>query len=558
MKLKKLMATITASLLVSSIILTGCGANDNKNSTSKGNVKEKIVYALPTAPTGIFNPLISNTVYDGAVNSLVYSSLLSYDKEYKLKNDLAEEYKVSEDNLTYTFKLKKDLKWHDNKPLTAKDIEYTFKAIANKNYDGPNTNVLDGIKGVKEFTEGKTDKIEGIKVVDDKTIEFKFNESYSVALGNIGTLGIIPEHIWGSTSPEKWKESKDLLSKPIGSGPYKLAKFENGQSVEFDRNEDFYKDKAKTKKFVFKVTNPETAQGEVVNGTLDIADVSNLKQRDRDSLKSQGFNIVSYPQNSVVYMGLNLRRDKFKDVKVRQALMYGINREEALNKLSEGNGTLVSIPMLPSSWAYPKNAKLNDYKFNVNKAKDLLKEAGWEDRDNDGIIENAKKEKFEVKLHSPSNNKAQQQRAVLIQSNLKELGIKVDILSMEFSTLMQQVVGDHEFDMYMMLNMLPIDPDPKPFWHSAAASDKKNTFAWNISSYKNPEADKLMDDALKTVDMEKRKELYANYAKIMNNDVPWVSFFSPNIVKATNSKLKNFNPNTNLDFLDVENWYIEQ
>ncbi|MEW8954997.1 peptide-binding protein [Clostridium sp.] len=558
MKAKKLITIFASSLLIASLVLTGCSSKGSKDTGSTGRVKDKIVYALPTAPTGIFNPLISNTTYDGAVNSLVYSSLLSYDKDYKLNNELAEEYKVSEDNLTYTFKLKKDLKWQDGKPLTTKDVEYTFKTLADKNYDGPNRNIVEGIKGAKEYTEGKTDKIEGIKVVDDRTIEFIFNEPYSVALGNIGTLGIIPEHIWGSVSPEKWKESSELLTNPVGSGPYKLTKFETGQSVEFEKNDSFHGDKAKTNKFIFKVTNPDTVQGEIINGTIDVADVSDLKEKDRESLKSQGFNLVSYPKNSIIYMGMNLRDEKFKDVKVRQAITYGINRQEALDKLAEGNGTIVNVPMLPSSWAHPKNTNLNEYKYSVEKAKELLKEAGWEDRDNDGIVENNKNEKFEVTLHTPSDQKPQEQRALLIQSNLKEIGIKVDILTMEFSTLMQQVVGDHDFDMYLMNNMMPIDPDPKPYWYSTAASDKPGTFAWNISSYKNPEVDKLIDEALKVVDMEKRKEIYAKYGEIMNNDVPWVYFFSPNVVKATNSKLKNFTPNTNLDFLDVENWYIEE
>lgn len=559
MKIKKILTLFTATVLVGSMILTGCGKSEGTKEQSDGvKMKDKIIYALTTAPTGVFNPLISDTTYDEAVNDLVYSSLLTYDKDYKLKNDLASEYKVSEDGLKYTFKLKKDLKWQDGKPLTIKDVEFTFKSIANKNYNGSKASSVANIKGVKDYQDGKSDKIEGIKVTSDDTIEITFEKAYSVALGDFGTMAIIPEHIWSSMPVEKWKESKDLLSKPVGSGPYKLIKFETGQSVEFEKNDNYYGDKAKTPKFIFKVVNSDTVQGELNNGTVDIADITTLKKKEREDLKAKGLNLTTYPQSGVVYMGMNLRKDNFKDVKVRQAINYAINKQEALDKLSEGNGTLVSVPMLPSSWAYPKNAKLNDYAYNVEKAKELLKDAGWEDKDKDGVVENKNNEKFAVKLHCPANRKDQEQRAVLIQSNLKEVGIKVDIVTLEFKTVMQQVVGDHDYDMYMMVNMLPIDPDPKPYWHSTAASDKKGTFAWNISSYKNPEADKLMDEALTTTDQSKRKEIYENFAKIMNNDVPWVNFFTPNIVKATTSKLKNFTPNTNLDFIDVENWYIEQ
>lgn len=557
MKSKKIVYSIMTTIISMSLVFTGCGAKDtSKTASSEAKVKEKIVYALNTAPTGVFNPLISNTDYDSAVNSLIYSGLLTYDKDYNLKNDLAESYEVSKDNLRYTFKLKKGIKWQDGKDLTIEDVEFTFKSLANKNYDGSGADAIEKVKGFKDYKEGKTDTIEGIKVKGD-TIEFSFEKPYSVALGKIGTTAIIPKHIWGQVPVEKWKESSDLLSKPVGSGPYKFVKFEKGQSVEFERNEDFYGNKAKTKKFIFKVTNPETVQGELQNGTVDIADVSTLKQKDREDLKQKGFGLVSYPKNAVLYMGINLRQERFKDVKVRQALMYGINRKDNLEKMAEGNGVLVNVPMLPSSWAYPKDG-LNEYNYDVNKAKSLLKEAGYEDKDNDGILENAKNEKFKVKLHCPSNNKDQEQRALLIQSNLKDLGIDVEILTMEFSTLMQQVVGDHEFDLYLMANMLPIDPDPKAYWHSTAASDKKGTFAWNISSYQNPEADKLMEQGIEVSDVNKRKEIYKEYAKIMNNDVPWVYFFSPNIVKATNAKLKNFNPNTNLNYIDVENWYIEE
>lgn len=559
MKIKKILSLLTATVLVGSMILIGCGKSESAKEQSAGvKMKDKIVYALTTAPTGVFNPLISDTTYDEAVNDLVYSSLLTYDKDYKLKNDLASEYKVSEDGLKYTFKLKKDLKWQDGKPLTIKDVEFTFKSLANKNYNGSKASSVSNIKGVKDYQEGKIDKVDGIKVIGDDTIEITFEKAYSVALGDFGTMAIIPEHIWASVPIEKWKESKDLLSKPLGSGPYKLIKFENGQSVEFEKNDNYYGDKAKTPKFIFKVVNADTVQGELTNGTVDIADVTTLKKKEREDLKTKGLNLNTYPQSGVVYMGMNLRKDNFKDVKVRQAINYAINKQEALDKLSEGNGTLVSVPMLPSSWAYPKSVKLNDYAYNAEKAKELLKEAGWEDKDKDGVLENSKNEKFAVKLHCPANRKDQEQRAVLIQSNLKEVGIKVDIVTLEFKTVMQQVVGDHDYDMYMMVNMLPIDPDPKPYWHSTAASDKKGTFAWNISSYKNSEADKLMDEALMTTDQGKRKEIYESFAKIMNNDVPWVTFFTPNIVKATSPKLKNFTPNTNLEFIDVENWYIEQ
>lgn len=557
MKKNKILFVLLASIMTFMVLLTGCSStSEEQGESDKKQIKDKLVYAIWSSPTGVFNPLLNDTTYDDYVIDLTYSSLLKFNKDGELVCDLAEKYEVSDDNLSFTFHIKKDAKWHDGKPVTAQDIAFTFESMADKDYAGAGYGNVERLKGAKDYHEGKAKSIEGIKVLNENTIKFEFEKVYSPGLLNIGFEGIIPKHVWGEVPIVKWKESNELLNNPVGSGPYKMLKFEPGQYVELERFDEYYGQTAKTKTFIFKVTNQDTAQAELINKTIDIADVTSLKAKDIELLESEGFKIKSYPNKLIQYMGFNLRDERFKEKQVRQAFMYAINRKLMVEKLIEGNGVVVNTPMLPSSWAYPKSDILNHYDYNMEKAKALLKEAGWEDKDGNGIVENNKNEEFVVELKYPTGNKTREQIAPIVQASLKEIGIKVELSSLEFSTLMDQVVGNHEFELYLMGNNLDLDPDPKPYWHSSAASDEKGVYAWNISGLKNKEADSFMEQGLSTLDMNKRKQVYEKFAKLMNEELPWVYLFCQNTRITYNPNLENFNPTTHLDLFDAENWTI--
>ena len=353
---------MTATLAIS--ILTGCSNKGNKNDNAvQPDSKNSIVYALTSSPTGTFNPLLNDTVYDDAVISLTYNSLLSFDENLNPQPELAKSYEVSDDNLSITFKLKDNIKWNDGKPFTTDDVAFTFTSLANKDYTGSKYGDVEKLKGAKLYHEGKADKIEGIQVIDNNTIKFTFEEPYSPGLINLGGMGIIPKHVWEKVPVAQWKDQKDLLTKPVGTGPYEVVSFTEGQDVQFKKNNDYFNGEVKTEKFILKVANEDTAQVELLNGTVDVIDASNLKKKDIKELESKGMKVVSYDNNLIQYMGFNLREKKFQDKNVRQAFMYALDRNAMVDKLLEGNGQVVNTPMLPSSWAYPDKSTLNDYKY---------------------------------------------------------------------------------------------------------------------------------------------------------------------------------------------------
>lgn len=554
---KKIIALVmTATLGIS--ILTGCSSKNGKTDTAVNpKSTDSIVYALTSSPTGIFNPLLNDTVYDDAVIDLTYNSLLSFDENLNPKSELAESYSVSDDNLSITFKLKNNIKWNDGKPFTAEDVAFTFTSLANKDYTGSKYGDVEKLKGANAYHEGNADKVEGIEVIDNNTIKFTFEEPYSPGLTNLGSMGIIPKHIWEKVPVAQWKDQKDLLTKPVGTGPYEVVSFNEGQDVQFKKNDDYFDGDVKTEKFIFKVTNEDTAQVELLNGTVDVIDASNLKKKDIDELESKGMKVTSYDNNLIQYMGFNLRDEKFQDKKVRQAFMYALDREAMVDKLLDGNGQVVNTPMLPSSWAYPDKSTLNDYKHNVEKAKKLLKEAGYEDRDKNGIVEDKNGKELKVTLSYPTGNALREQTAPIIQANLKDIGVQLELENMEFSALMDKVVANHDFELYLMGNNLSLDPDPKPYWHSTSASDEKGNSAWNISSFKNDQADKLIEQGISVFDKNQRKEIYSQFGELLNDEVPWAYLYSQNIRKAYNPHLNNFKPSIFNDFSNVKDWYID-
>lgn len=556
--IKKRLVSLLLSATMVATLMVGCSSkNEGNSSGQQKDGKDTIIYSMNTSPQGVFNPLISDISIDHYVESVVYSSLMTVNPKGEIEPYLAKEYKVSDDEKTITYKLRDDAVWHDGEKVTAKDVAFTFTSMAAGDYTGGYYGDVQKIKGAEAYHDGKADSVEGIKVVDDSTVAIEFNNTYAPAVTNLGTVQILPEHVWGKITPGEWKNQTKLLNNPIGCGPYKLTEYKSGSYVKFQAASDFFGGKAKTPNLVFKVINADTTQAEFKNGSIDVANVEALRKADVDALTKEGYKTKAYPNFQFTYMGLNLRKDEFKDVKVRQAFMYAINRQGIVDKVVEGRGQIVNAPMLPSGWAYPEKSSLNDYKYDKEKAKTLLKEAGWEDRNNDGVVENSNGDKLELKLVCQTDNPVREKSAVVIQENLKDVGVKVEIDSMEFSAVMDKVVANHDFDLYMMGNTLSLDPDPRPMWHSSAISHDKGVVGYNIVAYENKETDKLIEEGNATLDQAQRKEIYSKFGQILNKDVPETYLFCQDIERVYNPKLEGYEPSTFNEFYNVQNWVVK-
>lgn len=543
------------------LVVTACGKKEQTTQTTKPETKTtkavtELNYGITSSPEGKFNPLFANTQYDTNVNKLVYDSLLKLNSKIELEPSMAEKYEISEEGKKVVFTLKDGLKFHDGKPVTSKDVKFTLSALASPDYEGDLQSYVQSIVGFKEIQMGTENSLKGVVCPNDKTIEINFEVPYSPVLINIGTLGILPSHIWENIEIKKWSEGNDFITKPIGSGPYKLEEFKIGEFAKLVANEDYFNGAPKLKTFTFKVIKEETVSAELLNGSIDLVDLSSVKADEEKTLKDGGVEVKKYPNSKMQYMGFNLRDERLKDVNLRTAFAYGIDRESIVKGLLEGNGVVINTPMVPTLWSYPKT-DLIEYKFDEAKAKEYLKKAGYEDTNGNGVVDKGGKD-LELTLTVPTGDTVREKTATVIQENLSKIGVKINLEMLEFKATMGKVVGNHEFELYLMGNTLDADPDPTPNWYSTQASDEKGVFGWNIAGFKSKEADKLMDENRKATKQEERAKILNEFGKLLNKELPWVPLYASDIVKAYNKGLKNYEPNTFVDFYNVEKWELEK
>lgn len=553
MKKRKLVCLILAAAMIISTI-AGCGVGNKKTEEKTDQKKEAVVYGTPTAPGGTFNPVLAYMGSDNLIDNLVYASLLEITPDGSLEGYLAEEYTVSDDQKTIEFKLKDGVTWQDGEKFTADDIVFTLESIAKTDDD---FSKVSSIVGAQEFRDGKSDTISGI-TVSDNTIKLELQETYAPLLNNIGTLGIIPKHIWGEVPFEKWSESTELLNQPIGCGPYKVTKYNSGESVELEAFEEFFNGKPEISKFILKVVNQDAIVAELTSGNIDFVDVKELKKTEVDELEEEGFKKYSIADNMYQYISFNMRMPIFQDKNLRQAMIYAIDRESILENIVEGRGSLIDAPFIPAGWAAPDESEMNDYAYNPDKAIELLEASGWTDSDGDGIRENEKGEKLEFTLRCSNDSKTRENAVLYVKECFEKVGIKVEVSIEEDGVVAEDCIYNHNFEMYALNCYFGQDPDPYFWWHSESASDEPGVGSFNFGSYKSDVVDENIEKGLKTMNQDERKEAYLNVAKQINEDAPMIFLYVQDREIMCNPKLEGFNPGTFNIFYNVANWKFSE
>jgi peptide/nickel transport system substrate-binding protein len=495
------------------------------------------------------NPIVSNDATATEIASYIFERLIEIDRAtYEITPSIAKSLpEVSEDHLVYTFDIKDNVKFSDGKPLTAEDILFTMKVVMNPFTDAQPTR--------NYFTD-----LEDAGLVDgDKyKIRFKLSQPYFRAIYSIGSLDILPKHIldkdnvtdqWTikdfieaskTIDPGKYPEmqkyadyinSQDVSRSPnlvIGSGPYKLERWQTGQAITLARNDNYWNKEnipSYPNKLIFRTIQDQTAaitaakNKEIDNMTVirEIDFVENLKSPEQFGLKKA---IVSRPTYS--YIAWNQQRPFFADKKVRWALSHLVDRKTIIEKLLYG----LSVPI--QSHIYYKSDYLNTdlapIEYNIEEANRLLDEAGWIDSDGDGIrdkIIDGRKVDFKFTFINNQNPKRRQVLLVYIES-LRQAGIQADIQDYEWSVFLDRT-SKHEFDAFYggwVLTVTP--PDPYQIFHSSQSHDKGS----NYTSYNNPESDMLIEENRITFDDVKRKEMLDRWQELIYEDQPYTFLWS--------------------------------
>lgn len=500
---KRVFVSVVFSLLLA-VFVAGCSDASNSNSGGDG---ENVLIVRATGDPMSFNP--DTTADDNAypIVQNLFNRLVKLDASKQIIPDLAKDWDVSEDGLTITFNLKENAKWHDGEPVTSKDVKYTFETIQeNKTY----------------YFSSRSEIVDTIETPDEHTVVFNMKSpdvSFIADLGWYATF-ILPEHVFNTDV--SWDDNA-ASKEPIGSGPFKFGEFKQGVNVTLLPNEDYHDGKPKIDKLVFSIIPDEqTAIQALVNGEIDVfenvpsSSVEQLKSRDNVRLE-----LNEYPSPARIIF--NLTKEEVSDVNLRKAIATAIDKEEISTKVYSG----IQKPeysMYPSLIDWAANTEETSPEFNLEKAEQILIDAGYEKDANGFYVSGIPLEVFEGSGYPDMAN--------LMKATLAKAGIGIDVKVSEFNAWNQKVSVDQNFVMELQGGFM--GPDP-------AALEKRygTDVGSNYGKYSNAKFDELTKKAGSTGDQELRAQYYKEAQAILAEDLPFIPIVTFAGYDANNSSFTN-------------------
>ncbi|NVN96759.1 hypothetical protein HXX01_00720 [Candidatus Nomurabacteria bacterium] len=511
---------------------------------SGGAITEGII-GMPT----LINPVLAISDADKDMTSLIYSGLMRRDADGNFINDLASSHNVSTDGLIYTFVIKDNATFHDGKKITADDIIFTVNKIKDSAIKSPKRTAWEGIS---------------VEKADDKTVVFKLKQPYISFLDNM-TTGILPSHIWKNIEDSQFGISPFNV-KAIGSGPYKFS------SV--TKNKDGIPEKYVLKRFtnftlgvphiknitIVSYANEKELLGAIQSGAIDQA--SGISPVNADSLKSNYRVIHTAATPRILGIFYNSLNNKiFADANVVKAFNYALNKQEIVDKVLYGYGTVVESPV-PLTIIPSNNEKQDTSTDFIKKANDLLEKSGWtmkEDgfRSKGGTTTVTKTKKVgkktiteKVKVNNgplvplafsltTGDSKELRYATEIIKTEFEKIGAKVDIQKVYEMGPLNQVIRDREYEALFFGQIINQESHLYSFWHSS----QRKAPGLNISMYNNVKVDKILEEAQKTMDQEERISKYKDLVLEFNKDLPALLIYSPQFLYVTSSDLNNININ---------------
>lgn len=482
------------------LLLSGCTGNTSAD-------PDVVTMADDQAPTNL-DPRIAINASAERLFQLMFVSLVKRNDQSEIEPDLAVRWETP-DPKTYVFYLRDDAKFHDGRPITAKDVVFTFRSI------------LDG--SVRTVKIGTYRLIDSIEAPDAYTVIFKLKEVFAPFLFNLsrGGIGIVPE---GS--------GNDFGQHPIGSGPFEFVHYIQDQEVMLKRSETYYGEKPHISFLKVRII-PEAIviALELRKGSVDLAlnvltpDMVEVLKRDTDLTVTQA------EGTNFQYIAFNLRDPLFRDIRVRKAFAHGIDRDQVVKYLWRSQARLATGVVPPANWAYERNVTTHPY--DPARARALLREAGYEHLS------------F---TYRTSNNDDARLLASVIQQQMRQIGVTMEIRSNEFATFFADIIKGN-FQMYS-LRWVGGNNDPD-ILDAIFSSNRTPPNGFNRGFYSNSRVDDLVGIGRRTLDIETRKQAYSEIQRIIAEELPYIGLFYRDNVCVHNRRIQNVkvNPEAGFDFL---------
>ena len=529
MKRNKVLLVLAAAILLVAALVWKL----NKDYAAFRNGSGDTLVDSSIGDASVLNPLLAADSASGDIVGLIYNGLVKYDKNIKLIGDLAESWSVSADGLVITFILRKGVKWQDGVEFTSADVEYTFNTLI--------------APGTKSPYKSSYEVVKKLETPDKYTVRVYYTKPFAPALESWG-MGILPKHLFEKTDVN----TSRFNSEPIGTGPYKFKIWNRVRDIRLEYYGDYFEGRPNIDKYMYRIIPDQSVQFmELKSGGIDLMGLTPdmyIKQTEVAEFKKR-FNKYRYPAFQYVYMGLNNLSPFFSDRKVRLAVSTAINKKEIIDGVMLGLGREATGPFPNESWAY--NSLVRNSPCDLEAAKKLLAEAGWRDADGDGILEKGGK-KFVFTLRTNQGNKQRETIAVMIQSQLKKIGIKVNVSVVAWTVFINEYVDKKKFDAIVLGWNLGRDPDCYDIFHSTKTGEKE----YNFVSYKNLEVDKLLIEGRETFDQTKRTKIYNRIHELIAQDVPYVFLYVPDSLVAVDKRVHGIEPSPLGITYNFIKWYV--
>ena len=486
-----------------------------------------------------WNPFLAEDAFSEEVLRLIYPTLAVEQVDYQqhppsFEPSLADSWEFSDDGLSLTFHLRKDIVWSDGVPVTADDVLFSWRAQTSE--------------ALSWLWSDITDAIETVEAIDAHTVRYTFSRRYPYQLMDVNDGPIVPAHAWSKVPFEQWEDT-DWRELVVSAGPFVPGAHTPQQQIVLERNPRYFRvDRPRIARLVFRIVPSKTALfTQLVAGGIDL--VNDVPPSEAAKVLSDSdLELIAFADRSYTHICWNLENELFADPQVRFALALAVDRETLIDAVYEGFARLSMGPVLSTMWAFNRN--IEPLPFDSERAAGLLTDAGWTDHDGDGVRDRNGRP-FAFEILAPSESEVRQDVALLVERDLSRIGITVIPRFIEWGAVLAAIdAGD--FDAFVNRWIEPTQVDLDGIWRSAPPGEP----TFNYGRYTNREVDRLLEEVAAAPDFAHQKPLLDRIQAIIVADQPYTFLVENTRLVGLNSRVSGADINDATIFFNVDDWEI--
>ena len=484
-------------------------------------------------------PSLTSDQSSHEVGGMIYDGLVKLDKDLNMVPAMAESWTYSKDCLDLTFKLRRDIKWHDGYPFNADDVVFTYQAMVNPKTPAP-------------FKEGFL-LVKSVDAPDPYTVHVHYDKPYARAVETWGTY-ILPKHLLQSFADAGTLRESPQNSRPVGTGPYRFQEWKPGEKVVLLANPDYYEGRPYLSRVVYRVIPSQATiflelKAKGVDYVSTLTGIQYARQTEYPAFR-KAYHKFRYPASDYTFLGFNLKDPRFADHRVREAFAHAINKQELIDGVRLGLAREATGPIRPGTWAYTDKVKRFD--FDPAKARGLLAEAGWKDRDGDGVVEDKDGKPFTITIRTNQGNDERKKISEIVQQRLKEVGVQADIQLIEWAAFIKEFVKPRRFEVVVLGLGTGTDPDQFVVWHSS----QRGPDQMNRTGYANPEVDALLEAGRTSCVQDERVRYYHRIQEILAEDLPMIFLYYRDALPVVAARIHGVSPAPAGILYNFNEWYV--